>query len=205
MKQKNERTNSAGGEEGKDDWGAFDTIQLLNNIYYTDRQQQQKWWMNLGIKSYNMSFEYRKCSKFMIFFFNIILIFVYSFLFFFFFSSCIHSNVCFQQLTKADRQKTADIRQLKDSYEQQLAHGNKSSKIEVHRLVSVLCKHSFIRIMNNSIQFTAQILRAVAYVFYYYGSVNNHKDSILLFYCAAIILDRDCYAHITIYRPRMLA
>lgn len=44
--------------------------------------------------------------------------------------------VCSQQLTKADRQTTADIRQLKDSYEQQLAHGIKVSKVEVHRLVS---------------------------------------------------------------------
>lgn len=41
-----------------------------------------------------------------------------------------------QIFCKADRQKTNDVRQVKESYEQKLAQTAKSANVEIHRLVS---------------------------------------------------------------------
>lgn len=42
-----------------------------------------------------------------------------------------------QIFCKADRQKTNDVRQVKESYELKLAQTSKSANVEIHRLVSV--------------------------------------------------------------------
>lgn len=41
-----------------------------------------------------------------------------------------------QIFCKADRQKTNDVRQVKESYEQKLSQTSKSANVEIHRLVS---------------------------------------------------------------------
>lgn len=52
-----------------------------------------------------------------------------------------------QIFCKADRQKTNDVRQVKESYEQKLLQTSKSANVEIHRLVR-LPLHPYKNIIN---------------------------------------------------------